>query len=73
MIRDENAQLEVQRLIGYCDQANIPAIVERVVNQIKRYVHTGREMRLNVVIGSYEMDEVVLDVGSEVNVITKQT
>ena len=30
-------------------------------------------MRLSVVIGSYEMDEVVLDLGSEVNVMTKQT
>ena len=30
-------------------------------------------MRLNAMIGSYEMDEVVLDLGSEVNVMTKQT
>ena len=30
-------------------------------------------MRLNVVIGSYEMDKVVLDLGSEVNVMTKRT
>ena len=30
-------------------------------------------MRLSVVIGSYEMDEVVLDLGSEVNVMSKQT
>ena len=30
-------------------------------------------MRLSVVIRSYEMDEVVLDLGSEVNVMTKQT
>ena len=30
-------------------------------------------MRLNVVIRSYEMDEVVLDLGFEVNVMTKKT
>lgn len=30
-------------------------------------------MRLNVVIGSYEMDVVVLDLGYEVNVMTKKT
>ena len=60
-------------MIDYCDLANIPATAERAVNQIKRYVCIGREMRLNVVIGSYEMDEVVLDLGSEVNVMTKQT
>ena len=30
-------------------------------------------MRLSAVIGSYKMDEVVLDLGSKVNVMTKQT
>ena len=46
---------------------------EREVNQIKRYIWTGREVRLSTVIGLYKMDEVVLDLGSEVNVMTKQT
>jgi hypothetical protein len=60
-------------LINYCDPTNIPVVAERAVNHIKRYVRTGREMRLNAVIGSYEMHEVVLDLGSEVNVMTKHT
>ena len=30
-------------------------------------------MRLNAVIGSYEMDKDVMDLGSEINVMTKQT
>jgi hypothetical protein len=30
-------------------------------------------MRLSVVIETYEMDEVVLDLGSEVNVMTNKT
>ena len=30
-------------------------------------------MRVSVVIGSYEINELVLDLGSEVNVMTKQT
>ena len=67
MIQDENAQLELQRLIDYCDRTT----TERVVIQIKRYIHTGQEMRLSTVIGSYEMDELVLDLGSEVNVMKK--
>lgn len=69
MIQDKNVQLKVQQVIDYND----PAIVERAVNQIKRYIRTGQEMRHSVVIGSYEMEEVVLDLGSEVNVMTKQT
>ena len=57
MIWDENALLEVQLLIDYCG----PTTTERAVNQIKRYIRTRREMRLSDVIGSYEMDEAVLD------------
>ena len=64
----KNAQLEVQRLIDHYDLTT----TERAVNQIKRYIRIGWEMRLSAVIGSYEMDEVVLDLGSEVNVMTKQ-
>ena len=30
-------------------------------------------MRLNAQIGNYDMDEIILDLGSEVNVLTKQT
>ena len=36
LIRDGNSQLEVQRLIDYCDPT-----IERELNQIKRYIHTG--------------------------------
>ena len=69
MICDENAQFEVQHLIDYCD----PTATKRAVNQIKRYIRTRREMRRSAVIGTYESDEIVLDLGSEVNVMTKQT
>ena len=30
-------------------------------------------MRLSTVIGTYKKDEIVLDMGSEVNVMTRQT
>ena len=56
-------------MIDYCDLATI----ERAVNQIKIYICIGQELRLSAVIGSYEMDEVVLDLGSEVSVMKKQT
>ena len=34
---------------------------------------TGREMRMNVQIGDYDVDSVTLDLGSDVNILTKQT
>jgi len=33
----------------------------------------GREKRLNVQIGEYEMDQVIVDLGSDVNILPKQT
>ena len=48
-------------------------VANRAVHHIKKYVWTGREMQLSAQIGDYGMDEVILDLGSEVNVLTKQT
>ena len=33
----------------------------------------GKEMRMNIQIGDYEVDSVILDLGSDVNILTKQT
>ena len=33
----------------------------------------GGEMRMMVQIGEYEIDQVILDMGSDVNVLPKQT
>ena len=46
---------------------------QRVVHNIMGHTRTGREMRLTAQIGEFEMDEVILDLGSEVNVLTKKT
>ena len=45
----------------------------RAVHNIMGYTRTRREMRLTSQVGEFEMDEVILDLGSEVNVLTKQT
>ena len=33
----------------------------------------GKEMHMNIQIGDYEVDSVILDLGSDVNILTKQT
>ena len=42
------------------------------IHHIKKYVKTRREMRLSLQIGYYDTDEVILDLGSKVNILTKQ-
>jgi len=48
-------------------------MLSRFVNQVSRKRRTNKELHLNVQIGDYDIDYVVLDLGSEVNVMMKQT
>jgi hypothetical protein len=43
------------------------------VNQVSRKRRTSKELYLSDQIGDYDVDYVVLDLGSEVNFMTKQT
>jgi hypothetical protein len=47
--------------------------MQRVVNQVLCKKRTSREFRLSVQIGEYDMDNVILDLGSDVNVLPKKT
>ena len=69
LLRNQEALSELQRVIASCEpqQSSDQA---KAVNRVRR---TGREMRLNAQIGEYDMSDVILDLGSEVNVLTKQT
>ena len=73
LLRDEQALLKMQNLIYKCEQPISLATANKAVHHIKKYIQTGREMRLSAQIGDYDMDEVILDLGFEVNVLTKQT
>lgn len=73
LLRDECVLLEMQNLIDKCEQPISMVAANKVVHHIKKYVWTGREMRLSAQIGYYDMDEVILDLGFEVNILTKQT
>ena len=72
-MRDEWELREMQSLIDKREHPISQDVTNRVVHQIKKYIRTGKEMRLSAQIGEYDMDEVILDLGSEVNVHTKQT
>lgn len=47
-----------------------PCVVQKLG---KHALPTKREMRLTVQIGEYEMDKVILDLGSDANLLLKQT
>jgi len=45
----------------------------RKVNNFYRQKRIGKEMRLSEQIGEYDMDQVILDLGSEANILMRQT
>jgi hypothetical protein len=41
-------------------------------NQVRKKRRTSREFRLNANIGDFNMGDIILDLGSEVNVLPKK-
>ena len=73
LVRNEKYIGELQHIIDQYQQSSSVSSTQRAVHNIMGHTRTGREMRLTAQIGEFEMDEVILDLGSEVNVLTKQT
>ena len=69
LLRNQNALNELQKFIASCEPQRSFG-KEKTVNRVRR---TGREMRLHAQVGEYDMNDIILDLGSEVNVLTKQT
>jgi hypothetical protein len=73
LIQDESVVQELQNLIRQYELGKIDPLLNRAVHQIGKKRRTNKELHLNAQIGEYEIDYVVLDLGSEVNVMTKKT
>ena len=69
ILRNQKALSELQKVIASCE----PQHGSGQAKPVHRVRRTGREMRLNAQIGEYEMTDVILDLGLEVNVLTKKT
>ena len=69
LVRNEKAIRELQRIIDQCQPSSSVSSAQRAVHNIMGHTRTGREMRLIAQVGEFEMDEVILDLGSEVNVL----
>jgi hypothetical protein len=73
LIKDEKVVQELQHLVRQHEIGRIDPILSRVVNQLSRKIRINKELHVSAQIGDYDVDYVVLDLGSEVNVMTKQT
>ena len=73
LIQDKGVLQELQDLIKQYELGKIHPLLNRAVHQIGKRRRTNKELDLNSQIGEYEIDYVVLDLGSEVNVMMKKT
>lgn len=68
LFHDNKVVKGLQEMITRCVGSGEPHVVQ---NLGKHALRTGREMRLTMQIGQYEMDQVILDLGSDANVLQK--
>jgi hypothetical protein len=70
-MKDETSLKILYEMIDYCMQGRETPITQRVVNQVLRRKRTNKEFRFSAQIGEYDVDNVILDSGSYVNVLPK--
>ena len=74
LLHDSKAMKGLQELINWCARKDGTTSELHVVRKLgKHKARTGREMRLTAHIGEFEMDQVILDLGFDMNVLPKQT
>ena len=67
LMQDKDAIAELQEMIK---DILVQLQPEKKVNQVWKKCKTGRELRMNAQIGDYDMDYIILDLGSDVNILT---
>jgi len=74
LLCDNKVVKGLQELINKCASRGNAYDGHRMIkNTGKHNTRIGREMRVTLKIGEYEMDQVILDLGLDANVLPKQT
>ena len=67
LIQDKYAIKELQELIK---ETLVEPQPKKRVNQVEKKFKTGHELRMSTHIGDYDMDYIILDLGSDFNILT---
>ena len=73
LIKDEKSIQELQNLVRQYEIGRVDPLLNKEVHQLSKKIKTNKELHLNAQIREYDIDYMVLDLGSEVNVMMKQT
>ena len=68
LIQDKDALAELEALIETLSEEDPPA---KKVNSVKTKFKTRRELRMSTQIGDYDMDYIILNLRSDVNILIR--
>jgi hypothetical protein len=72
LFKDPSYVIVLQNLLDICTTNSYGNLQQRIVNHPHARRRTSREFRLNANIGDFNMGDVILDLGFEVNVLPKK-
>jgi hypothetical protein len=72
-MKDETTLSTLYDMISHCTRGRETPITQRMVNQVLRRKRTNEEFKFSAQIGEYDVDNVILDLGSDVNFLPKKT
>jgi hypothetical protein len=73
VLNDPSAMKILQSILEKCSIESEGKLEPKAVNHLHTRRRTSREFRLNANIGDFNMGDIILDLGSEVNVLPKKT
>jgi hypothetical protein len=71
LIKEESIVEDLLNVIRQYDLGKVYPPLNKAVHQLSKKRRTNKELHLNAQIGEYDIDYVLLDLGSEVNVMKK--
>ena len=66
-MQDKDDIVELQAMI---EEIPVDMQPEKKVNQVRKKCKTSHDLSMTAQIGDYDMDYIILDLGSDVNILT---
>jgi hypothetical protein len=73
VLSDPSSVKILQNILEKCSSETEEKLEPKTVNHLHTRRRTSGEFRLNAKIGDFNMEDIILDLGSEVNVLPKKT
>ena len=63
----------LEELLDLVEEHHVSIRPEEKINHISKILKASRELHMNAQVSDYDMDFVILDLGIDVNILTRQT